>query len=372
MPAFGRPLVVAAVVGMALGVVGWGGFNTVMEATNAPEFCVSCHVMASTVYPEYKASKHYANASGVRATCADCHVPRDWTHKLMRKVAATGELWHWALGSIDTKEKFEAKRHTLARYEWDRMRANGSQECRNCHSFEAMDFHAQSAKAQQAMRAAKDQGKTCIDCHKGIAHQMPDVNAGHRADRAALEALAASVSLAAGETVSALKAVPLRVTDASGALADAGELAPATSVRVRQVLADALEIDLTVWWREGDEQKTYQVAGRRIAAARLTEAGASRVTPTGRTLDDDNGRRWLEGQMVARVPKGAFLADRAALDRYAARVNDDACTLCHARRDGETATADAWIGHMNAMRRLTALNDTEVAVLLAYLQSKAK
>jgi trimethylamine-N-oxide reductase cytochrome c-type subunit TorC len=372
MTGFPRSLTLTALIGVAVGVIAWGGFNTVMEATNRTEFCVSCHVMETTVYPEYKTSKHFQNASGVRAGCADCHVPRDWTHKVVRKITATGELWHWVLGSIDTQEKFEAKRHTLARREWDRMRASGSQECRNCHSFEARDFHAQSAKAQQAMKAAMEQGKTCIDCHKGIAHQMPDVNAGHRADFAALEAMAASLAPMVGARLVSLKPVALTLVENDGKRSPGGDLSPATPVVVERVEADVLDITVPLWWRDGDSQKVFQAAGKRIAAARLTEAAAARVIPTGATMEDENGRVWLEGRLSARVAKGGFIADRTDLDRYAARVNEDACTLCHARQDGTAAKADDWIGHMNAMRRLTALNETEVALLLAYLQSRAK
>jgi len=163
-------------VGAIAGVIGWGGFNTVMEATNTMSFCVSCHEMRDNVYQEYQKSIHYQNRSGVRATCPDCHVPRDWTHKVIRKIQASNELYHWALGSIDTRQKFEAKRHQLARHEWERMRANDSRECRNCHSYQAMDFHRQTAKAASAMTGAMKTGKTCIDCHKGIAHRLPDMS----------------------------------------------------------------------------------------------------------------------------------------------------------------------------------------------------
>lgn len=34
--------------------------------------------------------------------------------KQSRKIAATNELWHKLVGTIDTKEKFEAKRLDLA------------------------------------------------------------------------------------------------------------------------------------------------------------------------------------------------------------------------------------------------------------------
>lgn len=61
--------------GFIAGVIFWGGFNTVLEATNTETFCISCHEMRNNVYQELKATIHYTNRSGVRATCPDCHVP---------------------------------------------------------------------------------------------------------------------------------------------------------------------------------------------------------------------------------------------------------------------------------------------------------
>ena len=162
------------VVGGIAGIIFWGGFNTYMEYTNTLGFCISCHEMEQTVYQEYKQSPHYKNASGVRATCSDCHVPREWTAKLLRKIQASNELLHKVLGTIDTPEKFEAKRMELAQHVWKAMQETDSRECRNCHSYESMDFHKQKSRAAKKMQAGMDEGKTCIDCHKGIAHELPE------------------------------------------------------------------------------------------------------------------------------------------------------------------------------------------------------
>lgn len=159
--------------GGVMGVIFWGGFNTAMEATNTMAFCISCHEMQSTVYQEYMKSPHYTNPSGVRATCPDCHVPHPWVPKLARKIQATNELFHHFRGTIDTPEKFEEKRAELAGHVWDAMKANDSRECRNCHSWEAMDPHKQTARAREKMDEGRKKGETCIDCHKGIAHTMP-------------------------------------------------------------------------------------------------------------------------------------------------------------------------------------------------------
>lgn len=159
-------------VGGLAGVVFWGGFNTFMDYTNRMEFCVSCHSM-STPFEEYKKSAHYSNPSGVRAICSDCHVPKDWTAKLIRKVQATSELWHHFNGKLATPELFKEHRAEMANRVWATMKANDSRECRNCHSYQTMAFHKQSARAREKMEPAAANGETCIDCHKGIAHALP-------------------------------------------------------------------------------------------------------------------------------------------------------------------------------------------------------
>ncbi|HLJ37836.1 MAG TPA: NapC/NirT family cytochrome c [Steroidobacteraceae bacterium] len=160
-------------LGAIVGVLFWGGFNTALEATNSLAFCTSCHEMRDTVFQEYKTTIHYQNRTGVRAICPDCHVPRDWTHMVIRKLKASGEVWGKITGDIDTKEKFEARRMALAQNEWNTMKSTDSRECRNCHSFAAMAAGKQRPAAQRNHAEAQKEGKTCIDCHKGIAHLLP-------------------------------------------------------------------------------------------------------------------------------------------------------------------------------------------------------
>lgn len=157
------------------GIVLWGGFNTAMEVTNTLPFCISCHEMESTVYQEYKHSAHFTNRSGVSAKCSDCHVPKEWLPKVIRKINASKELYHWAIGSIDTMEKFEAKRHELATRVWDSMKATDSRECRNCHQFSVMALKDQALFAARIHGDAPAKGQTCIDCHQGITHKLPQV-----------------------------------------------------------------------------------------------------------------------------------------------------------------------------------------------------
>ena len=161
------------VVGFFSGIFFWGGFNTGMEATNTMEFCIGCHEMRDNVYVEYKKTIHYTNRTGVRAVCSDCHVPRDWTHKMIRKIQASKDVWGKITGVIDTPEKFAEHRLKMAESEWARMKASDSRECRNCHSFDAMDVEKQKLRGSKMHKIGIAEKKTCIDCHKGIAHTKP-------------------------------------------------------------------------------------------------------------------------------------------------------------------------------------------------------
>lgn len=175
-------------IGAVGGVLFWGGLNWGMELTNRQEFCVSCHEMGDNVFVEYSGSVHDSNKSGVRASCPDCHVPKDWVHKVARKIQASGELYHHLIGSIKTREDFEDNRLRLATNVWRTMKTTDSRECRNCHNFQSMDVSLQNPRARASHLAATGRGETCIDCHKGIAHQLPA--GAFEAERKLNEALA--------------------------------------------------------------------------------------------------------------------------------------------------------------------------------------
>jgi len=161
--------------GFAGGIVFWGGFNTALEMSSTETFCISCHEMRSTVYQELQKTVHWSNPSGVRAICSDCHVPRQWLAKVRRKVMATfNEVPLHLIGAVSTPESFEAARLDMARDVWASMRATDSRECRNCHRFESMAMDRQLRAAQRKHERAAQGDETCIDCHQGIAHTLPD------------------------------------------------------------------------------------------------------------------------------------------------------------------------------------------------------
>jgi cytochrome c-type protein NapC len=156
-------------VGAGLVIAGAAG----LAWTETLSFCTGCHEMRDNVYAEYKGTIHDQNRAGVRAICSDCHVPREPWPLIKRKMAATFELIGHFRGVIDTKEKFEKERTELAHHVWKRMKETDSLECRNCHDAAHMDPSLQSEGAKAKHALMKTQGKTCIDCHYGIAHNEP-------------------------------------------------------------------------------------------------------------------------------------------------------------------------------------------------------
>ncbi|MCK9529306.1 MAG: NapC/NirT family cytochrome c [Gammaproteobacteria bacterium] len=148
------------------------GINGFFSYTNEMEFCTSCHSMQTNLR-ELQETVHYKNSSGVRAVCSDCHVPKDFAPKLHAKIVAVKDIYHELVGTVDTEEKFEARRWRMATRVWDKMKATDSRECRSCHDFDNMDFSAQGRMASRRHTRAQAKGQTCIDCHKGIAHTEP-------------------------------------------------------------------------------------------------------------------------------------------------------------------------------------------------------
>jgi cytochrome c-type protein NapC len=159
-------------IGVAVGAIAVPAFVVVVEATSTDEFCLECH--ARNIGLEMAGRPHNDNFIGYRVSCADCHIPRAFVPKMIVKTQ-TGikDLYKEMLGTIDTPEKFEAHRMQLAIATWKHMNENDSRECRFCHDQEKWDLSKQSEKAQEYHAPALANGKTCIDCHKGIAHNLP-------------------------------------------------------------------------------------------------------------------------------------------------------------------------------------------------------
>ncbi len=159
--------------GLLLGVVLKTGFDVSLEVTSSDAFCTSCHEMEAYALTEMQDSIHVKNRTGSVAHCADCHVPHDSLGKVVRKIEGLRELYGKVTGKIDTPEEYEAHRLAMAEKVWSDMKANDSANCRACHiNFENnLDQQYEWARRQHSLSI--ERGQTCIDCHQGIAHELP-------------------------------------------------------------------------------------------------------------------------------------------------------------------------------------------------------
>jgi len=162
-------------VAFFLGAVALGTFNYVLHETSENEFCYACHSHEAFIKPEYEASSHFSNAAGVRAQCADCHLPHDdWFELVWTKAVVSLDIIPELQGELATREKYEQHRSELATEVWRRYKSNDSKFCKSCHSFDAMDFEVQDRRVARRHSQAAERGETCIDCHYGIVHELPE------------------------------------------------------------------------------------------------------------------------------------------------------------------------------------------------------
>ena len=161
-------------LGLVVGAIAVIGTEVMVHVTGTDEFCgAACHSM-QWVAKEHRQSIHGANRTGMRATCHDCHIPREYPELLWYKaVAGTKDVIGEMRGIISTEEKFKKERMRMAGQVWTEYKANDSRACRGCHQF-SKEVLAKQQEMVRPIHAPVLEGKaTCIECHKGVGHVAP-------------------------------------------------------------------------------------------------------------------------------------------------------------------------------------------------------
>lgn len=136
--------------------------------TSTEAFCTTCHSMELAAEP-YRQSTHNNPASGVRASCGDCHVSEG-------VLTAT---WDHAMGTKDLLKQLFGPQYdnpvvnllhlpeaAFAARQWFKDRDSAT--CRRCHVQEAI-----SGRRSNTLRVHQEEakGKSCIDCHINLVHR---------------------------------------------------------------------------------------------------------------------------------------------------------------------------------------------------------
>ncbi len=357
--------------GFIAGLAFWILFYQGLEMTSEEEFCLSCHSMKDNIFPELQKTVHWKNSSGVHATCSDCHVPHNFTEKMVRKMQASREVWGEIAGTIDTREKFQKRRIILAQREWKRFKANNSRECRNCHDYDNMDFNKMRVTSQVMMRRAAERDASCMDCHKGIAHHLPDMKGAHNPAFDTLMSEAASTTIHSGDEY--YSAVPQELYADEKLSQPIGSIKVSTEVKVIQSKADATEVELKMWRKnKGYGRVWYGHFGLNIVDAILNKNIArdkKRITILETRSDDLTGLEWQKVTIRAWVKNSTLIDSIEPIWDIARSSYKQNCSVCHRQPAPSGHDANQWPGMFNGMVGFTSMDDDTSKLVLKYLQS---
>lgn len=351
-------------IGLGAGVL--GGTQYAMHATSTTEFCVSCHSM-SHPQAEWEGSVHFSNRKGIRAECSDCHIPHEGFDYVKTKVLAVKDLWHtYVTNKLPDQEAYEAHRLEMAQRVWEEMKANDSATCRSCHSFDAMVISEQKEAAQKMHKLAMETNQTCIDCHKGIVHFMPEMEVDSSAALGELEKHGAQF----GSSDKTLYSLAMNVVQ----LAEGGEVRLMPFAELSDWKEENGKVKATVkgWQQAGAESVVYAGMGQRIMVALLGDEEQKNVSVKQTVHDSVTDSDWKEISFEVVAEKTALTANIEALNAFGNNLNQTHCSGCHAAIGADHYTANQWIGVVNSMKDRTSMTADDVRAVTIYLQRNAK
>lgn len=356
--------------GFVAGALFWHMFNTGLEATNQEKFCLSCHTMEDNLLPELQKTVHWQNRTGVRARCPDCHVPHEFTAKIARKMQASREVLAHITGQIGTREKFKEHRIVLAQREWARFKANGSRECRNCHDYKSMDFSKMRVTSQMIMRGAAECNTSCVDCHRGIAHALPDLQGARNAAYDTLISEARNVSASAGGTY--YSAAPQDIFADEGLTQKIGHIEVAAPVRIVEVKGNAQKVELDLWRKnKGYGRVLNSNFGMNITSAVLQKERAQdekMVKVLESKIDDLTGLEWQKVAVQVWIESGHVLNSPETIWNVARTSYQNSCSTCHRQPAEAGHDANQWPGLFAGMVGFTNMDADTSKLVLKYLQ----
>lgn len=361
---------VLVTLGFIAGAIAWQQFNNVMDATSTEEFCVSCHSM-ETPLEELKQTVHWSNNSGVRATCPDCHLPHDKTPKYARKMQASREVLAELSGKYNEEGSFEEHRAEMAEREWARFAANGSKECKNCHSYDRMNFEKMSKAAQKAMKPAAERNQSCVDCHKGIAHHLPAKKAD-TGNTSKFEAFVVS-DIKPSQQYYAKAIVPLFADESL--TQNIGHLETAAPVNAVKSTDKGNLVELVMWRKDkGFGRIWYNQFGKNITDAVLTKEfmqSEPQYTVLETKEDPLTGLTWQKVKLPVWIAKNQLISDVNTVWETAENVYKTQCSTCHRQPQVAHFDSNTWIGLFKGMVGFTNIDDSTSKEVLRYLQLHA-
>jgi trimethylamine-N-oxide reductase cytochrome c-type subunit TorC len=185
-------------LGALVGAAAMVAAAEMVRQTSTDEFCTgACHSM-QWAGESYKRSVHYSNSLGLRAACADCHIPHHTGHadllnyiKLMIFKAKIGvsDAVAEIQGVISTREKWEQERPRLSKEFEQWVKDTHSITCQNCHDLKA--FGGDYSEMTKMVHADLLHANTvnCLKCHQHVGHVYDKGSTADTPDAATAEPL---------------------------------------------------------------------------------------------------------------------------------------------------------------------------------------
>lgn len=361
-----KKVAIVLAIGIVVGFVFLAGLQEVLTQTNSTEFCTGCHSM-QLPKTEWEGSKHYTNADGIRAECSDCHIPKKGLAYYKTKVMALKDVYHELAGGLPDESTFEEHRLRMAKKVWSDLKASDSATCRSCHHEDAWDLYTQSESARKMHMSAKEENKTCIDCHKeGLAHFPPD-RSGE-----AKEANKVLLEIAKSTSVTTKTVYPINVIELFDDDNRYGRVMPTTQLTVLKSEGGKRQVRIEGFQQEGVESMIYGIKGQRLVLAILNQKGVDKLTTGDYQEDSETGIKWRKVSLRGWIGKEALLDNLKPLWDYGTKLNDSYCAGCHSVIHGDHFTANQWVGIIKGMAERTSISDSELLLLTLYLQNHAK
>ncbi|MFZ7130351.1 NapC/NirT family cytochrome c [Avibacterium avium] len=367
MAKLNKKFVLGGLFGVLLGVGVFAGTQYAMKATSSTEFCVSCHSM-NIPKEEWEGSVHFSNRKGIRAECADCHIPQDSAfHYVKTKVMALKDVWNTVVvDKLPDQEAYETHRLAMAKQVWAEMKENDSATCKSCHSAEAMVLSEQSEAAQKMHKIAQETNQTCIDCHKGIVHFMPEMEVDNQEASGELSKHGGEFS-PQDKTLYSLAMSNVNIADGGGI-----RLMPYAELTDWKATGDQVSATITGWQQAGAESILYMDLGKRIMVALLEDVPQDKMQVLRSVYDEVTASDWKEVRLQINAPKSILTANLTALNQFGHNLNETYCSGCHAAIGADHYTANQWIGVVNSMKNRTSMSADDVRTLTIYLQRNSK
>jgi len=338
-------------------------------ALSTTEFCVSCHEMEASL-AEYQVSSHFNSRTGVRAECSSCHIPEGLGPTLFAKIDALRHVYGHLLGTLSTAEKYEDARLRMAERVWDDMKAHDSRECRSCHKQEAFVFEKFNNHSDaKRMAEGLEEGRTCIDCHKGLVHTMPDISSGYKKLLEQLVAESTDPDIET-DTIYPLETV---YSYSSEDGSREGRILTSTRLTVLDNNGSWLKVRVEGWQQDDIDAMIYELQGKRIFAVALDKQARGKPVIHRTMFDPDTEQTWHKVSYDTWVTNENMLQNEQKLWDYGKELHGSTCGACHMAIPARHFLANQWIGVMKDMKRnIRHLSKEQYRFLQKYLQLNAK